>query len=113
MDASADSCIDSCSAKFFASPFGRERVRVRVYACQPCAGLIPSPPAYVALRRGRQSSPLLQGERRNDSPVERSFYSWEQAAHLLGFDDAFDADGHGRCAMRNFVFLGSPDHLRK
>ena len=103
MDASADSCIDRCSAKFFASPFGRERVRVRVYACQPCAALIPLP----------QSSPLLQGERRNDSPVERSFYSWEQAADLLGFDDAFDANGHGRCAMRNFVFLGSPYHLCK
>src|SRR5438093_9928006 len=39
--------------------------------------------------------------------------SWEQPAHLFGFDDTFDADGHGRRAMRNFVFFGSPDHLRK
>ncbi len=39
--------------------------------------------------------------------------SWEQAADLFGFDDALDANGHGRCAMRDFVFLGSPDHLRK
>jgi hypothetical protein len=39
--------------------------------------------------------------------------SWEQAAHMFGLDDAFDADGHGRCAMRDSVFFGSSDHLRK
>ena len=39
--------------------------------------------------------------------------SWEQTAHLFGFDDALDANGHGRGAMRNLVFLRSSDYLRK
>ena len=42
-----------------------------------------------------------------NAPQRRGYRkrSWEQAAHLFGFDHAFDAGSHGRGAMRNFVFL--------
>src|SRR5882724_2542372 len=56
---------------------------------------------------------LLQTMQTPRRGVATTKSSWEQAAHLFRFDDAFDADGHGRCAMRNFVFLCSPYHLRK
>src|SRR5205823_7523886 len=40
-------------------------------------------------------------------------HSWKQAAHLFSFDDALDADGHGRGTMRNLMFLRASDYLRK
>ena len=39
--------------------------------------------------------------------------SWKQAARLFGFENALDADGHGRRTMRNLVFLRASDYLRK
>ena len=39
--------------------------------------------------------------------------SWKQAARLFGFENALDADGHGRGTMRNLVFLRASDYLRK
>jgi hypothetical protein len=47
---------------------------------------------------------------RDDGKADRS---WEQAAHLFGLDDAFDADRHRRRAMRDPVLLCALDHLRK
>src|SRR6266700_2659047 len=37
--------------------------------------------------------------------------SWKQAAHLFGLEHTLDADGHGRCAMRNLVVSSAPDHI--
>ena len=39
--------------------------------------------------------------------------SWKQAARLFSFDDALDADGHGCGPMRNLMFFGASDYLRK
>ena len=48
-----------------ASPLVKERGRVRIRFTAAARRFHPSPPACAALRRGRQSSPLFQGERRN------------------------------------------------
>jgi hypothetical protein len=60
-------------------------------------------------RLGRNGSKII------NAPQGRGYKkdSWEKAAHLFGFDHAFNANGHGRSAMRDFVFLGTLDHLRK
>ena len=51
-----------------ASPFVRERGRVRGdLSLIDAEGAHPSPPAFARLRRGMQSSPLQQGERRDRS----------------------------------------------
>jgi hypothetical protein len=39
--------------------------------------------------------------------------SWEQAAHLFGFDDALHTDRHRGCAMRHPVILRASDYLHK
>src|SRR5947207_8653487 len=39
--------------------------------------------------------------------------SWEQAAHLFRLDHSLDTGRHSRGAMRDFVFLGPPNHLRE
>src|SRR5262249_52123037 len=66
--------------------------------------------SHAAVRRlGRYCSKII------NAPQGRGYKkdSWEKAAHLFGFDHTFNADGHGRCAMRDIVFLRTLDHLRK
>src|SRR5207247_6300604 len=76
----------------------------------PCSTRFP----YTTLFRSAPSVGVPVSKQCN-APQGRGYNkdSRKQAAHLLSFEDAFDADCHGRGAMRNFVRFGAFDHLGK